>query len=244
MGDLALNIENLDVHYGDFQALRDVSLVVKAEQVVSIIGSNGAGKSTLLGAVSGVHRQKSGRIELFGERIDRMAPHQIVARGLALVPEGRRVFSRMSVEDNLILGSYTPKARARRDNELDRVYQLFSRLKERRRQRADTLSGGEQQMLAISRALMSQPKILLCDEISLGLAPLIVKMIYDRLAVIRDEGVTLVIVEQDITRSLEAAEWVSVLLEGKIVLAGDPEAMTLETVKDAYFGVNGVKNDA
>ncbi len=236
MAGLSLKVSDLDVYYGDFQALRGVSLEVAEQQVVSIIGSNGAGKSTLLSAISGVNPPRSGRIELFGERIDGLPPHQIVARGLVMVPEGRRVFSRMSVQDNLVLGSYTPGARPTCTQELEKVYELFPRLEERRKQAAGTLSGGEQQMLAIGRALMSRPKVILCDEISLGLAPLIIKMIYERLELIKTEGVTLVIVEQDITRSLSFANGVSVMLEGKVVLAGKPDTMSHQEVKEAYFG--------
>lgn len=236
MAGLSLKVSDLDVYYGDFQALRGVSLEVEKHQVVSIIGSNGAGKSTLLRAISGVNPPKSGQIELFGERIDGMPPHKIVARGLVMVPEGRRVFSRMSVQDNLILGSYTPEARRTYKQELDKVYDLFPRLQERRNQAAGTMSGGEQQMLAIGRALMSRPKVVLCDEISLGLAPLVIKMIYERLELIKNEGVTLIIVEQDITRSISVANWVSVMLEGKVVLEGDPDTMSSEEVKEAYFG--------
>ena len=237
-GKTVLKVENLDVFYDDFQALWEGSLEVAEGQIVSIIGSNGAGKSTLLGTLAGVYKPRNGRIELFGERIDGLPPHHIVARGMAMVPEGRRVFSRMSVEDNLILGSYIPRSRKSRERLLSRVYNLFPRLQERRKQRSDTLSGGEQQMLAIGRALMSEPKVLLCDEISLGLAPLIIQTIYEQLKVINKEGVALVIVEQDITRSLGASERFSVMLEGRMVLEGDPRQIPMEQVKEAYFGVN------
>jgi branched-chain amino acid transport system ATP-binding protein len=234
---LALKVSGIDVHYGEFHALWNVSFEVKKGEVVSIIATNGSGKSTLLNTIAGISAPTTGTIEYFGEDISGLDPYQTVARGIALVPEGRRVFSRMSVVDNLIMGSYTHQARKKREESLAKVYELFPRLKERRSQRSDTLSGGEQQMLAVGRALMSDPKLLLCDEISLGLAPLIIKDIYRRLRKINEEGITLVLVEQDITRSLKAANYSYVMLEGKVVLEGRPEDFTEEQVKKAYFGM-------
>jgi branched-chain amino acid transport system ATP-binding protein len=237
MAEPALKVSGIDVLYGDFQALWDVSLEVEQGQVVSVIGTNGSGKSTLLNTIAGILRPSKGTIELFGEKINGLGPHQTVARGLALVPEGRRVFSRMTVHENLVMGSYPAKARPGRERALDKVFELFPRLKDRRGQRSDTLSGGEQQMLAVGRALMAEPRLLLCDEISLGLAPLVIKLIYQRLQQINGEGVTIVLVEQDISRSLKAAHRASVMLEGRIVLKGDPKEMTEEEVKQAYFGI-------
>ncbi len=233
----ALKVDSLDVHYKDFQAIWDVSLEVRQGEIVSIIGANGAGKSTLLGAFAGLNPPTRGVIELFGRRIDGLPPHEIVPRGMALVPEGRRVFPRLSVYENLIMGSYVPKARAKREDLLYKIHDLFPILKERQDQMADTLSGGEQQMLAVGRAMMSQPKLILCDEISLGLAPLVIKDIYRRLKQINREGITVVLVEQDVKRSLKAAERVYIMLKGKLALEGRPADLTEEDVRKAYFGI-------
>jgi branched-chain amino acid transport system ATP-binding protein len=234
---LALKVTNLDVHYKDFQALWDVSLEVRQGEIVSIIGANGAGKSTLLNTISGLSAPTRGQIEFFGEDISGLPAHKTLAGGLSLVPEGRRVFPRLTVYENLVMGSYTPRSRPGKDEALDKLYNLFPILRARSGQMADTLSGGEQQMLAIARALMSDPKMVLCDEISLGLAPTIIKDIYRRLNQINDEGLTIVLVEQDIKRSLKAARHAYVMLEGKIVLKGDPSSLSEEEVKKAYFGI-------
>ena len=235
--NVALKVSNLDVHYRDFQALWNVSVRSKEGEVVSIIGANGSGKSTLLNTISGLFTPTRGTIEFFGERIDGLSPDQTVARGMSLIPEGRRVFPRLTVYENLVIGSYTPRSRPKKDQALGNTYELFPVLKERRNQMADTLSGGEQQMLAIGRALMSEPRVILCDEISLGLAPVIIKDIYKRLRQINEEGITIVLVEQDITRSLKAANQAYIMLEGKIVLEGEPASLTEEKVKKAYFGI-------
>ena len=234
---VALQVSGLDVHYKDFQALWDVSVQVAHGRVVSIIGANGAGKSTLLNTTSGLFTPTRGTIEFHGNRIDGQPPHETVARGISLVPEGRRVFPRLTVYENLFIGSYTPQSRPGREQALATIYELFPVLKDRRDQMADTLSGGEQQMLAIGRALMSEPKLILCDEISLGLAPVIIAGIYKRLKQINTEGITIVLVEQDITRSLKAADYTYILLEGKVVLEGQPGVLTEEQVKTAYFGI-------
>jgi len=235
--NLALKVSDLEVHYGDFQALWGVSLSVEEGKVVSVIGSNGSGKSTLLNTVSGLMKPTKGSIEFQGNRIDGMSPHDTVAGGISLVPEGRRVFPRLTVYENLLMGGYTPRCRAHRESGLQRLYDLFPVLQARHRQMADTLSGGEQQMLAIGRALMSEPTLILCDEISLGLAPLIIKNIYKQLELINGEGMTIVIVEQDIKRSLKAAGYAYVMLEGKTVLEGNPSTLSEEEVKKAYFGI-------
>ena len=232
-----LSVDGIDVFYGDFQALWNVSLKAGKGQIISIIGTNGAGKSTLLKTISGLMAPKQGTITFSGEKIDGLLPHETVARKVAMVPEGRRVFPRLSVYDNLLMGCYTPRARAGRDQNLKKVYELFPRLHERIDQSASTLSGGEQQMLAIGRALMSEPLLLLCDEISLGLAPKIIKDIYHTLSKINSEGITIVLVEQDITQSLKIADQAYVLLEGKVVLEGEPSALGEERVRKAYFGV-------
>ena len=235
-GESALEVAGVNLYYGQFHALRDVSLDVQPGEIVSIIGSNGSGKSTLLNAMAGQLSPKTGTITYFGESIRGLPPHETVARGIALVPEGCRVFPRLTVFENLFMGSYPPKARKRRERSLETVYELFPHLVGRRKQMAHTLSGGERQMLAIGRALMSAPKMLLCDEISLGLAPMVIKEIYQKIEQINAQGVTIVLVEQDIVRSLKAAHRAYVMLEGRIVLAGPPSDLTEARVKAAYFG--------
>ena len=235
---LALKVSNLDAHYKDFQALWNVSFEVKKGEIVSIIGANGSGKSTLLNSIAGLLAPSRGIIEFFGERIHGLLPHETVPRGITLVPEGRRVFPRLTVYENLVMGSYTPKMRAKKDEMLANIYELFPILEERRRQMANTLSGGQQQMLAIGRAMMSEPQLILCDEISLGLAPVVIKDIYKRLRQINQDGITIVLVEQDIQRSLKVANRAYIMLEGKVVLEGEPSSLTEEQVKKAYFGIN------
>jgi branched-chain amino acid transport system ATP-binding protein len=235
---LALKVSELDAHYKDFQALWNVSFEVNKGEMVSIIGANGSGKSTLLNSIAGLLTPSRGTIEFFGERIDGLLPHETVPRGITLVPEGRRVFPRLTVYENLVLGSYTPKMRAKKDETLSKIYELFPILEARRRQMANTLSGGEQQMLAIGRAMMSEPQLILCDEISLGLAPVVIKDIYKRLRQINHDGITVVLVEQDIKRSLKVANRAYIMLEGKVVLSGEPSALTEAQVKKAYFGIN------
>jgi branched-chain amino acid transport system ATP-binding protein len=234
---LALKVTGIDVYYKDFHALWNVSVEAKEGEIVSVIGANGAGKSTLLSAVSGILAPAAGMIEFFGERIDGLPPHDTVARGLSMVPEGRRIFPRLTVYENLVMGSYSPRSRAKRNEALAKIFDLFPVLKARGEQMGNTLSGGEQQMLAIGRALMSGPKLILCDEISLGLAPLIIKGIYRELRRINEQGITIVLVEQDIKRSLKAAGYAYILLQGKVVLEGKPSTLNEEEVRKAYFGV-------
>lgn len=233
----ALKIDDLDVHYKDFQALWNVSFEVRPGEIVSVIGANGSGKSTLLNTIAGLLAPSRGTINFFGERIDGLLPHETVPRGITLVPEGRRVFPRLTVFENLVMGSYTPRTRADKDETLKKIYELFPILRVRHNQMANTLSGGEQQMLAIGRAMMSEPKLILCDEISLGLAPVVIKDIYKRLGQINREGITIVLVEQDIKRSLKVANRAYIMLEGKVVLEGQPATLTEEQVKKAYFGI-------
>lgn len=234
---VTLRATGLNVHYKDFQALWSVSIEVKEGGIVSVIGANGSGKSTLLNTISGLLIPTQGDIEFLGEKIGGLAPYETVDRGISLVPEGRHVFPRLTVYENLVIGSYTPRSRPNRDNVLNNTYELFPILKTRHNQMADTLSGGEQQMLAVGRAMMSEPKLILCDEISLGLAPLVIKDIYKRLRQINDEGITIILVEQDIKRSLKAANHAYILLEGKVVLEGEASSLTEEKVKKAYFGI-------
>lgn len=233
----ALKIDDLDVHYKDLQALWNVSFEVRPGEIVSVIGANGSGKSTLLNTIAGLLAPSRGTINFFGERIDGLLPHETVPRGITLVPEGRRVFPRLTVFENLVMGSYTPRTRADKDETLKKIYELFPILRVRHNQMANTLSGGEQQMLAIGRAMMSEPKLILCDEISLGLAPVVIKDIYKRLGQINREGITIVLVEQDIKRSLKVANRAYIMLEGKVVLEGQPATLTEEQVKKAYFGI-------
>lgn len=232
---IILRIENLNVFYGDFQAIRNVSLEIPEGSVVSLIGANGAGKSTLLKAVSGLQKPAAGRITYAGADITGLSPDKIVAAGISLVPERGRAFPRLTVLENLLVGSY--KARKKRKALLEKVYELFPRLAERSRQLANSLSGGERQMLAIGRALMSDPRLILFDEISLGLAPRVIKDIYQRIKEINRAGTTIVLVEQDVKRSLKASEKSYVLLEGKVVLAGRSKELSEEEVRKAYFGL-------
>lgn len=235
-GDTILKIDNLDVHYGDLQAVWDISLKVKTGQIISLIGANGAGKSTTLQTVAGLMPPSRGRIEFMGRDITALKPFQTVAEGIAMVPEGRRVFARLTVKENLLIGAYTPRARKRAYAVCQKIYNLFPILRERANQLGTNLSGGEQQMLAIGRALMSEPRLILFDEISLGLAPLAIKNIYEKIKEINREGITVVLVEQDIKRSLKASSWTYIFQEGHIALSGDPAALTEEEIKKAYFG--------
>ena len=238
MGNELLRVEHLDVHYGDFHALWDVSLAVEEMQVVSIIGANGAGKSTLLNTIAGVKKPSRGTVQFQGNRINGLAPYQAVVEGISMVPEGRRIFTRLTVLENLEIGSYTPKARKRKNEALKRTYELFPVLKERKNQRSSTLSGGEQQMLAIGRALMSWPRLILFDEISLGLAPVVIKQIYQKVKEINAEGIAVLLVEQDIHRSLKAAHKVYIMQSGRVRLEGPPDSFSQEDIRKAYFGLS------
>jgi branched-chain amino acid transport system ATP-binding protein len=229
-----LDITGLDASYGDFQALFGVSLEVSRGDVVAVLGANGAGKSTLLKTIAGLMAAPRDRIRFDGEPIGGMRANEVVARGIALVPEGRRLFPSLSVEENLVIGGQLHRPGPW---SLARIYDLFPMLGERRAQPSLSLSGGQQQMVAIGRALMSNPTLLLCDEISLGLAPIVVRDIYARLPTITAEGISLIIVEQDIVQALAAARHVYCLQEGRMVLAGTPATLTREAIQAAYFGV-------
>jgi branched-chain amino acid transport system ATP-binding protein len=232
-----LKVDGIDAFHGSFQALWDVSLTVKEGEIVAIIGANGSGKSTLLDTISGIVHPGRGRI-VFGVRdISALASFQIVNLGICQVPEGRRVFPELTVLDNLILGSYNRQARPVRAQSLERVYELFPVLAQRKAQLAKTLSGGEQQMLAVGRGLMSNPKIILLDEMSLGLAPIVVNELYRALREIRERGITILFVEQNVRRSLIEAERAYIMEAGRIVLSGTAaELREEEKVKRAYFG--------
>ncbi len=231
-----LVIRDLSVFYGCFRALRDVSLDVDKGQIVSILGSNGAGKSTLLMAISGLLRAASGAICFEEKRIDGLDPHQIVDLGIAAVPEGRKIFPSLTVRENLLVGSFTSRARRSRNENLAHIYRLFPPLKARAEQMGTNLSGGEQQMLAIGRALMSAPRYIVFDEMSLGLSPLLVKALYGAVREINQKGLTMVLVEQDVKRSLKVADYAYVLQEGKVMLKGRPLHFSEDAVKAAYLG--------
>ena len=233
-----LRISNVDVFHGTFQALWDVSLEVKAGEIVGLIGANTSGKSTLLDAISGLLHPAKGKIEFDGHDISNMDPFQIVELGITQVPEGRGVFPDMSVLDNLILGSYNRKARSRKEENLKNVYQHFPILETRKKQLAKTLSGGEQQMLVLGRGLMADPKLMLLDEMSLGLAPIIITSLYKALQEIRERGITILFVEQNVKRSLQEADRAYILEVGRVTLSGTAgELRENEGIKKAYFGV-------
>jgi len=233
-----LEVRDLTVAYGDMVALEGVSIEVGAGETVTVLGANAAGKSTLLRAISGLVRGLQGTIVFDGEPITTLAAHDRIARGLALVPEGRMVFPFLSVEDNLRLGAFTRRARVRADETLERVFATFPRLPERRRQMAGSLSGGEQQMLALGRGLMSLPRLLMLDEPSLGLAPILVQEVMQRVAAIRSEGVTVLIVEQNVHQTLKLADRGYVLENGRLTLAGTAaELAASDDVRRAYLGM-------
>jgi branched-chain amino acid transport system ATP-binding protein len=233
-----LTIENLAVAYGAIRALHDVSLTVEAGSIVTLIGSNGAGKSTTLRTVSGLVKPQAGTITYNGERIGGLAPHKIVARGLCQVPEGRMIFANLTVHENLMMGAYLQRDAAAIRRERDYVFSVFPRLQEREKQQAGTLSGGEQQMLAIGRALMSQPKFLMLDEPSLGIAPLLVKSIFAQIVEInRSRGITILLVEQNANLALEIATRGYVLETGRIILQDEAAALRADPkVRSAYLG--------
>lgn len=233
MPEPLLDVRALDAFYGDFQALFGVSLHVSPGEVVAVIGANGAGKSTLLNCIAGAIRSSRDAIRFDGEAIGDLPAHAVVGRGIALVPEGRRLFASLSVEENLLIGGQVGRVGPWN---LARIYDLFPVLAERRQVPSTSLSGGQQQMVAIGRALMSNPKLLLCDEISLGLAPIVVREVYARLPSIVAEGSSLIIVEQDIVQALKAASHVYCLQEGRVALTGSAGTLTREAISAAYFG--------
>jgi branched-chain amino acid transport system ATP-binding protein len=233
-----LAVTDLSVFYHDLQALRSASLTVAEGEMVSVVGSNAAGKSTLLNAISGIVPSTSGSIVFQGERIDQLGSDQIVARGIVQIPEGRKIFYPMTVLENLLLGSYLPGAKRLRRQNLDRVFAMFPILEQRGNQLAGTLSGGEQQMLAIGRGIMSNPKLLMLDEPSLGLAPLIVNQIFDIMREINVGGVTILLVEQNVMQSLSLAHRAYVLENGTITLEGPGKELLIDPrVQAAYLSM-------
>jgi branched-chain amino acid transport system ATP-binding protein len=233
-----LEVRNIDVFHGDVQVVFGLSLTVAEGEVVSIIGGNGAGKSTLLKTISGLMQPAAGEIAFEGRPIHRLPPEEIVERGIVHVPEGRRLFSLMSVQDNLVVGAYSKRADGRKETTLKEVYALFPRLKERMAQMAMTLSGGEQQMVAIGRGMMARPKLLMLDEPSLGLAPILIRSIFETVRQIADQGTTVLLVEQDVKHSLSLSDRGYVLEHGRTAMQG-PAAELLENphVKTAYLGL-------
>lgn len=232
-----LKLDNVEVYYGKIQALRGVSLTVNEGELVALIGSNGAGKSTTLRTISGLLRPKQGTITYHDQRIDRIAPYQIVQRGIAHCPEGRRIFGSLTVGDNLRMGAVTQKDRAVVARTRDEVFNLFPRLLERQSQLASTLSGGEQQMLAIGRALMSRPKLVLLDEPSLGLAPMLVETIFKIIQNIRQQGGTILLVEQNARQALSIADRGYVMETGRVILEGTAAELRVNPqVEQAYLG--------
>lgn len=233
-----LKLTNIAVSYGDVPALFDVSMEVKSGSVTSVIGSNGAGKSTLLRSIVGLNRIHRGSIFFQDEQIDHLKTEDIVKKGISLVPEGRHLFPRLTVTQNLMIGAYFNKDKQKVLAEIDNVFQIFPRLKERYNQLAGTLSGGEQQMAAIARGLMAKPKILMIDEMSLGLAPIIVEELFELMKKIRELGLSILLVEQDVSGSLSIADYAYVMQTGRIVLEGSAfEVKNSDMVKTAYLGM-------
>ncbi len=231
-----LKVENINVYYGAIHAIKGVSFHVDEGEIVTLIGANGAGKSTTLQTISGLLRSRTGSIEFCGENISKLPPHKIVEKGLAQVPEGRRIFLQMSVQENLDMGAYTQSGAGVGEN-IERVFEQFPRLKERRRQIAGTLSGGEQQMLAIGRALMSRPKLLMLDEPSMGLAPILVEQIFEIIQSLHKSGTTILLVEQNAQMALSIADRAYVMETGAISLSGTGrELAESDQVKKAYLG--------
>ena len=232
---MILKLDDIHVYYGAIHAVKGVSLEVNEGEIVALIGANGAGKSTILKTISGLMHPRSGSIKFMDKEISHMDAHKLVQQGLAQVPEGRRIFLQMSVQDNLEMGAFTKKEVSKED--LERMFTLFPRLKERRKQIAGTLSGGEQQMLAMSRALMSHPKLLMLDEPSMGLAPILVDQIFDIIKELHAAGTTILLVEQNATKALEIADRAYVLETGSVTLTGSgAELARSDEVRKAYLG--------
>jgi branched-chain amino acid transport system ATP-binding protein len=229
-----LEIKGLAAFYGDFQALFGIDFRIEPDETVAIIGSNGAGKSTFLKSIAGLMRAGSAAIYFNGKKISGDPAYRIVAQGIALVPEGRRLFPSLSVEENLAIGAYSKR---RGPWNLEKIYAIFPILKEKRKVAATALSGGQQQMVAIGRALMANPQLLLCDEISLGLAPVIIKELYAQIGHVKANGTTLIIVEQDIRQAMAASDRVYCLREGRVALEGRPSDLTRDQITKAYFGI-------
>ena len=233
-----LKVEHIDVFYGDLQILWDVSFEVQAGEIVVLLGANGAGKSTTLKTISSLLKPANGKVVFQGTRLDEIPSHKIIDYGLAHVPEGRRLFPEMTVEENLIVGSLSAEAKLKRNETMAWIYDLFPRLRERRKQAAGTLSGGEQQMLAVGRGLMSLPKLLMFDEPSLGLAPIMVTEVFRIVQMVNKEGVTVLLVEQNVKHTLSMCDRAYVLENGRITLSGTgQEFLNNDHIKEAYLGI-------
>ena len=233
-----LNVHDLNVFYGEFQALDSVSLKIEKGQTVIVVGPNGSGKSTLLRTIAGLQRPRLGTIEFEGQRVDHMEAHQVVENGISLVPEGGRVFPSLSVMDNLKVGSYNKAARPKANEWLSRIFELFPILGHRKNQQAGSLSGGERQMLAIARSLMAQPRLILLDEPSLGLAPLVVNMVFDFIKSMKQEGYTVLLVEQNANKALRQADYAYLIESGKLVFEGRREDFDKNPyIKTSYLGL-------
>jgi branched-chain amino acid transport system ATP-binding protein len=233
-----LEVSNLDVFYGKSQALRDVSLRIDEGEIVALVGANGAGKTTLLNTISGLLHPTSGIVDFLGMRIDTLAPHKIMKLGVCQIPEGRKLFSDMSVRENLEMGAYSPEAWKKRKETLEQVYQVFPVLKERRKQSAKKLSGGERQMVAIGRGLMSNPRLCMFDEPSYGLAPKLFSEVLEIVKHLREQGITIFLVEQNVRQTLETADRAYVLDNGQIITEGkSKDLLKDEQVKKAYLGL-------
>ena len=236
--DIILKVENLEVHYGDFLAIQDLSMSVERGSITTIIGANGAGKSTLLDTVMGINKPTKGKITFDGEDVTGMRTSAIVQKGITMAPEGSLVFEGMSVKENLLMGAYVPESRKKKEDSLEKVYTLFPILKEKEKQLASFLSGGQRQMLAIARAIMTDPKMIICDEISLGLAPVVINDIFDKVKEINQTGMTFLIVDQEVQRSIENSNYSFVMVQGNMVMEGVPSELPEDEVKDAFFGIN------
>ncbi|HJX12209.1 MAG TPA: ABC transporter ATP-binding protein [Dehalococcoidales bacterium] len=233
-----LEVKNLSTFYGKIQALWDVSFSIKESEIMALVGANGAGKTTLLNTISGLLRPTSGSISFLGKRIDGLSPHTIVEMGVSHIPEGRKLFADMSVRENLEMGAYANRAWKNKGETLEQVYRLFPALKERESQLARTLSGGEQQMLAMGRGLMSRPKLCIIDEPSNGLAPKLVLEVFQIIKSLRDQGITILLVEQNVRHTLETADCACILENGRLALEGTCSALLeMEHVKKAYLGL-------
>jgi len=233
-----LKVERVDVFYGDLQVLWDVSFEVQENEIVVLVGANGAGKTTILRTISALMHPFKGMIDFDGVRLDQVSPHKVIEHGIVHVPEGRRLFPDMSVEENLIMGSLCEPAKGKRLETMSHVYELFPRLKERKKQTAGTLSGGEQQMLAVGRGLMGRPRLMMFDEPSLGLAPLLVQEIFHIIERINQQGVTVLLVEQNVRQALRMCDRAYVLENGRIVLEGvRSDLMENQQVREAFLGI-------
>jgi len=233
-----LEVSNIDTFYGKMQALWGVSLRVYEQEIVALIGANGAGKTTLLNTISGLLRPASGSVEFLGKRIDGLAPHHVVELGISHIPEGRKLFPDMSVRENLEMGAYTSEAWKRKEETIEQVRQVFPSLKERERQLARTLSGGEQQMVAMGRGLMSRPRLCMFDEPSSGLAPRLVLEVFQAIKSLREQGITVLLVEQNVRHTLEIADRAYILESGRVVLEGTcDKLLQSDHVRKAYLGI-------